>query len=44
VLAATNCGIGAVPGSFAVMASLSTPLRYYSPTYFDRNAPRCTAG
>ena len=38
VLAATNCGLGAVPGSFAAMASLATPLRYYSPTYFDRNA------
>src|SRR5436190_11915246 len=30
VLAATNCGLGAVPGSYAAMVSLSTPLRYYS--------------
>jgi len=44
VLAATNCGIGAVPGSFAVMASLATPLRYYSPTYFDRNAAAMYGG
>ena len=38
VLAATNCGLGAVPGSFGAMASLATPMRYYSPTYFDRTA------
>ena len=44
VLAATNCGIGAVPGSYAAMVSLSTPLRYYSPTYFDRNAAALYGG
>jgi poly(3-hydroxyoctanoate) depolymerase len=44
VLAATNCGVGAVPGSYAAMASLSTPLRYYSPTYFDRNAAALYGG
>jgi poly(3-hydroxyoctanoate) depolymerase len=38
VLAATNCGVGAVPGSYGAMASLVTPMRYYSPTYFDRTA------
>jgi pimeloyl-ACP methyl ester carboxylesterase len=38
VLAATSCGLGAVPGSYGAMASLATPLRYYSPTYFDRTA------
>ena len=38
VLAATNCGLGAVPGSFSATASLATPLRYYSHTYFDRTA------
>ena len=44
VLAATNCGVGAVPGSYAAMASLATPLRYYSPTYFDRNAATLYGG
>jgi len=44
VLAATNCGLGAVPGSYAAMASLSTALRYYSPTYFDRNAAALYGG
>jgi pimeloyl-ACP methyl ester carboxylesterase len=44
VLAATNCGIGAVPGSYAAMSSLSTTLRYYSPTYFDRNAATLYGG
>jgi pimeloyl-ACP methyl ester carboxylesterase len=44
VLAATNCGVGAVPGSFAAMASLASPLRYYSPTYFDRNAAALYGG
>jgi len=44
VLAATNCGLGAVPGSYAAMVSLSTPLRYYSPTYFDRNAAALYGG
>ena len=44
VLAATNCGLGAVPGSFGAMASLATPLRYYSPTYFDRTAAHSYGG
>jgi pimeloyl-ACP methyl ester carboxylesterase len=44
VLAATNCGVGAVPGSYAAMASLATTLRYYSPTYFDRNAAALYGG
>jgi poly(3-hydroxyoctanoate) depolymerase len=44
VLAATNCGLGAVPGSYAAMVSLSTPLRYYSETYFDRNAAALYGG
>lgn len=38
VLAATSCGIGAVPGSAEAMSSLATPLRYYSGTYFERTA------
>jgi poly(3-hydroxyoctanoate) depolymerase len=44
VLAATNCGLGSVPGSYAAMVSLATPLRYYSPTYFDRNAAALYGG
>ena len=38
VLAATFCGVGAVPGSQAAMMSLATPLRYYSPSYYNRTA------
>jgi poly(3-hydroxyoctanoate) depolymerase len=38
VLAATSCGLGAVPGSFRAMSNLMTPLRYYSSTYFDSTA------
>jgi pimeloyl-ACP methyl ester carboxylesterase len=44
VLAATSCGLGAVPGAFGAMASLATPLRYYSPTYFDRTAAEAYGG
>ena len=44
VLAATSCGLGAVPGSFGAMASLATPMRYYSPTYFDRTAAHLLRG
>jgi pimeloyl-ACP methyl ester carboxylesterase len=38
VLAATFCGIGSVPGSLEALAAITTPLRYYSPTYFERTA------
>ena len=38
VLAATFCGVGWVPGSLEAMAAITTPLRYYSPTYFERTA------
>ena len=44
VLAATNCGLGAVPGSYGAMTSLATPLRYYSETYFDRTAASLYGG
>ena len=44
VLAATNFGVGSVPGSYAAMACLATVLRYYSPTYFDRNAAALYGG
>jgi pimeloyl-ACP methyl ester carboxylesterase len=44
VLAATGCGIGAVPGSFRAFAGVATPLRYYSPTYFDRTARTISGG
>ncbi len=43
VLAATFCGMGSVPGSQAAMMSLATPLRYYSPSYYERTA-RMTSG
>lgn len=38
VLAATNCGIGAVLGSPDTLAVMTTPLRFYSSTYFERVA------
>jgi poly(3-hydroxyalkanoate) depolymerase len=44
VLAATNCGIGAVLGSPQAMFVLSTPFRYYSETYFHRTAPALYGG
>ena len=44
VLAATNCGIGAVPGWLPAVTGLATPLRYYSPTFFDRTAAATFGG
>jgi len=38
VLAATNCGWGSYWGSPAALAVLATPLRFYSPSYFERVA------
>ncbi|MGD8323713.1 MAG: alpha/beta hydrolase [Gammaproteobacteria bacterium] len=38
VLAATTCGIGGTPGSPRALTVLSTPVRFYSKTYFDRTA------
>lgn len=44
VLAATHCGVGCIPGSPGAVAGLSTPIRYYSPTYFERTAAVCFGG
>ena len=44
VLAATTCGVGAVPGSLQAMAVLASTLRFYSPTYFDRVAATLYGG
>lgn len=44
VLAATNCGVGAWPGSLRAMSVLATPFRYYSPTYFERVAEPAYGG
>jgi pimeloyl-ACP methyl ester carboxylesterase len=44
VLAATNCGLGAVPGSPQAMIVLASPFRFYSPTYFHRHAPALYGG
>jgi poly(3-hydroxyalkanoate) depolymerase len=38
VLASTTCGVGSVLGSLEALAILATPLRFYSPTYFERTA------
>ncbi len=44
VLAATTCGIGAIWGSAAAMAALATPLRFYSPAFFERTAAAVYGG
>jgi poly(3-hydroxyalkanoate) depolymerase len=44
VLAATHCGVGCVPGSPGAVAAVSTPIRYYSPSYFERTAATCFGG
>jgi pimeloyl-ACP methyl ester carboxylesterase len=44
VLAATTCGVGAIPGSVGAMGVLATPLRYYSSSYFDRTAAAAYGG
>lgn len=36
VLVSTTPGLGGVPGTFAAMLNVATPLRYYSPTYYER--------
>ena len=38
VLASTTCGVGSVLGSLEALAVLATPLRFYSPSYFERTA------
>jgi poly(3-hydroxyalkanoate) depolymerase len=40
VLAATMAGGAPVPGDPRVLAILATPLRYWSPSYLDRVAPK----
>jgi pimeloyl-ACP methyl ester carboxylesterase len=44
VLAATTCGVGAVPGSIAAMMALATPLRFYSRPYFEQVAATLYGG
>ena len=44
VLAATNFGMGSVLGSLSAMTALATPLRYYSPSHFDRTAATIYGG
>jgi pimeloyl-ACP methyl ester carboxylesterase len=44
VLAGTTCGFGGVLGSLGAMVALSTPLRFYSPSYFDRTAAGAYGG
>jgi poly(3-hydroxyalkanoate) depolymerase len=39
VLVATSCGWGGMPGGPAALAAIATPLRYYSPSYFQMVAP-----
>ena len=44
VLAATTCGLGAVPGNPLTLLLLATPFRYYSPALFKAVAPRLYGG
>jgi poly(3-hydroxyalkanoate) depolymerase len=44
ILAATMCGLGAVPGKPAALALLSTPHRYYSRAHFKAIAGRLYGG
>jgi poly(3-hydroxyoctanoate) depolymerase len=44
VLAATNCGVGAVPGWLPAVTGLATPIRYYSPSFFERTAAATFGG
>jgi poly(3-hydroxyoctanoate) depolymerase len=44
VLAATHCGIGCIYGSLEAVMAISTPLRFYSVSYFDRTAAACFGG
>src|SRR5205823_686118 len=44
VLVATNFGIGSVLGSFAAMAELASPLRFYSTSHFERTAAATYGG
>ena len=44
VLAATTCGVGSVLGSLEALVVLSTPFRFYSPTYFERTAANIYGG
>ena len=44
VLAATHCGKGCVPGTNEAVTGVYTPLRFYSPSFFNRTAGRCFGG
>jgi poly(3-hydroxyoctanoate) depolymerase len=44
VLAATTCGLGAVPGEPAAMLNLATPLRYWSRTFYSRTLGSLAGG
>ncbi len=44
VLAATTCGLGSILGSPEALAVLATPLRFYSPAYFERVAAEVYGG
>lgn len=44
VLAATTCGLGGAIGSIDALMVLTTPIRYYSPRYFERTAAACFGG
>lgn len=44
VLAATGCGVGAVPGDARAMLALATPSRYYSRSFFERHGPELFGG
>ena len=44
VLAATTCGLYGIPGEAEALTGLMTPLRYYSPAYYERTAAATFGG
>jgi poly(3-hydroxyalkanoate) depolymerase len=44
VLAATGCGVGAVPGEMRAMLTLATPSRYYSRSFLEQHGAELYGG
>jgi poly(3-hydroxyoctanoate) depolymerase len=44
VLAATGCGVGAVPGGWRAMLTLATPSRYYSRSFLEHHGAELYGG
>ena len=44
VLVATTCGWGGVPAPLPLVANVATPLRYWSPSFYERTLPGMAGG